>query len=127
MFWKKKSHFGSVKAWHVPLVMVSRHLPESSQLLFLLIVSVHADNKVVALGINHEGSSVLDLNSLKIEVILPHLLNCYGNHSRKCTEEDSAEVRHGNAPCPVFCSHKVGSPHIWLSSTDLRAMQLGAF
>lgn len=66
MFWKK-SDFGSAKAWRVPLAMVSRHLPESSQLLFFLIVSVHEDNKVVALGINHEGSSVLDLNSLKIE------------------------------------------------------------
>lgn len=80
--------------------MVSRYRPESSQLLFLLIVSVHADNKVVALGINHKGSSVLDLNSLKIEVILPHLLNCYGDHSRKCTRRRQRRSQTWKCPLP---------------------------
>lgn len=125
MFWKKKTHFGSAKGWRVPLVMVSRHLPESSQLLLLLIASVHADNKVAALGINHEDSCVLDLNSLKTGVILPRLLNCHGDHSRKCTRRRQRKSQNMEMPhCPVLCSHRLGSPHIWLSSMDLRAIQL---
>lgn len=90
--------------------MVSRHLPESSQLLLLLIASVHADDKVAALGINHEGSWVLDLNSLKTGVILPRLLNCYGDHSRKCTRRRQRKSQNMEMPhCPVLCSHRLGS------------------
>lgn len=78
--------------------------------------------KVTALGIKHKGSCVLDLNSLKIGVIIwPHLPKCYGHRSRNAQEEDSAKatVWKCSTAQSVHYFYKLVALHIWLFSLDL--------